>query len=155
MTAITESGLKKPHKAILAEVIYYHPRHLEHGRVYKYDKADDIYSLGICLLEIGLWRSLLHWGEVDDWYVIGEDWGLQGPRYMGADGRKDPKACHTRRGHFIKLAKDLLPVTMSSAYAGVVLACLSFREGARKSEFNTTTPFSFIDDVLTPLLSLK
>ena len=46
----------------LWETLYTHPRHLTgYERQYTYEMRDDIFSLGICLLEIALWKSLFTW----------------------------------------------------------------------------------------------
>jgi hypothetical protein len=78
----------------------------------------DIYSLGVCLLELALWHSFVHiengtttpWAELDI------------ARYFG---EKDART----RGFFVKhqlvaLVKDRLPSLVGDRYTDVVLACL-------------------------------
>lgn len=147
----SQSGMDRPYEAIFAEIIYHHPRHLERQRNYQFDKADDIYSLGICLLEIGLWRSLLHWSEEEDWYVVGEDWQLQGTQYEGLDGYNASDAWYRRKGRLISIARDCLPVQMTSAYANLVVSCLKFGDEKRS---NRHADADFIGSVLAKLLSM-
>ncbi|THH05061.1 hypothetical protein EW145_g5071 [Phellinidium pouzarii] len=51
----------------ITQKLYHHPRQPIRspggGRLIAYQMEDDIYSLGICLLEIGLWKSLFSWNE--------------------------------------------------------------------------------------------
>lgn len=148
----SQSGMRKPYEAIFAEVIYHHPRHMGRWRQFEFDQADDIYSLGICLLEIGLWHSLLTWSEKEGWYVVGEDWNLDGPQF---DNMKQ-ETWFDRRFLFMKLARESLPVTMTSTYAAVVLECLEFGEKEKTwTGGNGPVAHDFVEKIMARLLSMR
>lgn len=152
----SESGMEKPYKALFGEIIYLHPRHLGNERNYEFDRADDIYSLGICLLEIGLWRSLLHWGHKEKWYVIGDDWDLMAPKYYDENFMNRDDAWFMRKAEFVRLAREVLPVSMSSTYAEVVLSCLNFREKENNwVGLEANVPLNFVEEVMAMLISMK
>lgn len=152
----SDSGMAKPYNATFAELIYFHPRHIRTHRDYEFDKSDDIYSLGICLLEIGLWRSLLYWGEKDDWYITREEWGLRDARFYTEDGFNKDNAWYMRKDEFMKVAREALPVSMSSTYAEVVLSCLNFRETENaRVGLEANVPLDFVEEVMSKLISMK
>lgn len=152
----SDSGMEKPYNAIFAEIIYLHPRHIRSYRDYEFDKADDIYSLGLCLLEIGLWRSLLYWGEKDNWYIAREEWDLKAARFYTENGCNKENAWFMRKDEFIRVAREALPVSMSSTYAEVVLSCLTYRdkENARVG-LEANVPLDFVEEVMSKLISMK
>lgn len=148
----SQSGMRKPYEAIFADIIYHHPRHMGRWRQFEFDQADDIYSLGICLLEIGLWHSLLTWSEKEGWYVVGEDWNLDGPQF---DNMKQ-ETWFDRRFLFMKLARESLPVTMTSTYAAVVLECLEFGEKEKTwTGGNGPVAHDFVEKIMARLLSMR
>lgn len=152
----SESGMDKPFKAIFGEIIYHHPRHLRDNRGYEFDRADDIYSLGICLLEIGLWRSLLRWGVSEKWYIISDDWDLMAPKFFDENNMNKEDAWDMRRSEFLKLAREVLPVAMSTTYAQVVLSCLSFREKENdRMGLEANVPLDFVEEVISKLISMN
>lgn len=153
----SDLSIEKPYNAIFADIIYLHPRHIGWYRDYEFDKADDIYSLGICLLKIGLWRSLLYWSEEDDWYITREEWDLRAARFYTEDGFNKENAWFMRKDKFMRVARDALPVSMSSMYAEVVLSCLNFRESenARVGGTEENVPLDFVEEVIAKLNSMK
>lgn len=74
----------------------------------KYTFLHDVYSLGVCLLEIGLWTDLLD----EEWKVLHD-------------------ASPRQRLEMLKTyAEEYLPVEMGTAYRDVVLDCLGGVEGS-------------------------
>lgn len=83
-----------------------------------YCMQHDIYSLGVCLLEIGLWQSFVEYGDdgvaVSPTPALGltlEEVKLKSPRSL--------------KGHLVSLAKDFLAPKMGMIYAEIVLNCLT------------------------------
>ncbi|KAJ5607492.1 hypothetical protein N7537_004111 [Penicillium hordei] len=74
----------------------------------------DIYSLGVCLLEIGLWDSLV---------------SSEGDANISLAGVNcDPSAFNRHsslKDHFMTLAKEQLPIRMGDMYTQVVVNCLT------------------------------
>ncbi|OQE43571.1 hypothetical protein PENCOP_c003G04896 [Penicillium coprophilum] len=89
----------------------------------------DIYSLGVCLLEIALWQSFVQINEVSSspW----PDLGIQ-----NAISDKD-----ARRGGFaikkqlLALAKDRLPCLVGDRYTDIVIACLCCLDESKDNIF--------------------
>lgn len=85
-----------------------------------YIMQHDIYSLGVCLLEIGLWHSFVQQDSNDSQLHPWSDLGIQ-----DAISHKDP-----RHGGFlikdklVDITKDRLPSLVGDIYTRLVLACL-------------------------------
>lgn len=144
------SGLDPYYDAIIGDLIYHHPRHVTEKRVIKYTSQDDLYSLGICLLEVGLWSSLLRLDE-NSVQVVDEPWEV------GNDEEKFPTASkpwHIRRLVLIRMANTRLREEMGSMYADAVLTCLEFRERYEQSVAGKPKP-NFITDVITKLYQIN
>lgn len=82
----------------------------------------DIYSLGVCLLEIGLWQSFFAYGPQDGTPILTELPGLE------------PGIAADQVGHFVQmrakdsllqLAQTHLPRLMGTRYAEIVTICLT------------------------------
>lgn len=107
----------------------------------------DIYSLGVCLLEIGLWRSFVvsnsRNGEAT--YSPGPD--LPIAHLLGTTAQ-------TRKGWQIKdmllqLAQEKLPTLTGQFYTSVVLTCLnSWETTAQQSLFDVKEKFQSQDGTL-------
>ncbi|KAJ9354379.1 hypothetical protein DTO027B9_4722 [Paecilomyces variotii] len=88
--------------------IYQHPDRQGNDIREDYYMQHDIYSLGVCLLEIGLWGSLVN-----------------------PDGTRNTSLIPTEpnglllQNHFLSLAKQQLPLSMGDKYTEVVVNCLS------------------------------
>jgi len=85
---------------------------------------DDIYSLGVCLFEIGLWRSMFKWDRSIPDYTIDESFldlsDKAGERkLMGSEERASDKI-----RVLIEATERMIPRTMGDAFANVVVACL-------------------------------
>ncbi|KAF2201711.1 hypothetical protein GQ43DRAFT_480477 [Delitschia confertaspora ATCC 74209] len=88
--------------------IYRHPKRQGLHPQERYTMNHDIYSLGVVLLEIGLWRPLLSTGLAKLKNSSDED-----------------IAAGKVKAYLKKIAVERLPVTMGSKYCGVVLFCLN------------------------------
>ncbi|KAI0858707.1 hypothetical protein F4860DRAFT_288491 [Xylaria cubensis] len=107
--------------------MYQHPdRQAQPGSVVesKYNIGHDIYSLGVCFLEIGLWDSFVvnNGGELGLSPVLSEAkdrWKYENPAWRSmSDSQIEQKA-------FISLAGDRLAYEMGEVYSKLVLKCLS------------------------------
>lgn len=85
----------------------------------KYVMQHDVYSLGVCLLEIGLWASFVqHDGETTPGEALGltvEDFGKI---------QETGKPSSLIKDHLVKLAQSKLPMKMGDRYTAVVVTCL-------------------------------
>jgi hypothetical protein len=79
----------------------------------------EIYSLGVCLLEIGLWQSLTVF-EDDEEVPSHELEGLI--RISKARGLADPWVC---KESLVQIAHRKLPSRMGDKYTAVVVNCLT------------------------------
>ena len=117
---------------------YQHPSYLQGGGTVRYRAEFDIYSLGLVLLEIGLWRSL-------------------------ADIRKQGNVKNDReklRKNILKYCLPRVGQCMGAIYRGVVEACLegvlSNPDSSSSSEGNAMEfQFKFHQAVVEPLASCK
>jgi hypothetical protein len=111
--------------------LYQHPkRQLGAGLVAesKYNIGHDIYSLGVCLLEIGLWTSFLTYNGnspfLSSMFREQKDiWKTQHANRLAtlSDAEIEQQT-------FIMLAGDLLAYEMGETYSKMVLKCLSCLE---------------------------
>lgn len=92
------------------ENMYQHPERQGIDPSTDHRMQHDIYSLGLCLLEIGLWESFVA-GDSLSPILLSE---LSSPAYIKA--------------HFTALAKKRLPSAMGEKYTGVVVNCLTCME---------------------------
>ncbi|KAJ5549397.1 hypothetical protein N7513_006631 [Penicillium frequentans] len=121
---------------IWSENIYQHPDRQGTSPDTDYVMQHDIYSLGVCLLEIGLWES----------FVSSE--GQANISLSGFD--RDPSAFNRNsmlKEHFTALAKAQLPIRMGERYAEVVINCLSCMDETNE-DFGDATDFEDDDGIL-------
>lgn len=127
--------------------IYRHPSRQGSRPQLRYVMQHDIYSLGVCLLEIGLWRSFVvsYPSNGDVTYAPGPD--LPIAHLLGMTDQ-------TRKGWQIKdmlvqLAQGKLPALMGQIYTSIVLTCLnSWESNAEESLFGTKDEFHNEDGIL-------
>ncbi|KAJ6079150.1 hypothetical protein N7467_008903 [Penicillium canescens] len=119
-----------------SENIYQHPDRQGSNPDADYVMQHDIYSLGVCLLEIGLWESLV---------------SSEGHANTLLAGFKcDPSAFIADRSlkdHFTTLAKEQLPIRMGEMYTQVVVNCLSCMDEMNE-EFGNESEFEDADGIL-------
>lgn len=113
------SGLPMPYfEAGFDASIYRHPKHDAEKRTEKLQMRDDVYSLGVCLLEIALWESLASTRHDSSGQMSAPMRDIQ---KMSKDSRKVGGEL-TR--HLVDIAKKWVPVTMGSVFTDIVVTCL-------------------------------
>ncbi|KAL9622127.1 MAG: hypothetical protein Q9160_003470 [Pyrenula sp. 1 TL-2023] len=139
------------------EDLYRHPQRQGSDRKEYYVMQHDIYSLGVCLMEIGLWRSFVKYDEnnktpMPSQYVM---------PVLGNPETVDPAKIKT---HLLSLAQTKLPRQMGNKYASIVETCLCCLDehGASfgdKSEFQDddgiVVGVRYIEKVLRPTRSIS
>jgi hypothetical protein len=97
--------------------IYRHPERQGSHPKERYNMQHDIYSLGVCLLEIGLWSSFVSYGEQEVVLGPGAALGIskEALRRCGSSQIKE---------HLVGLARSRLPSMLGEMYTEVVLSCL-------------------------------
>ena len=101
--------------------LYRHPRRQGLLPEEEYVMQHDVYSLGVCLLEIGLWTSFVYWNEKTGLPTPGLALDLAENLSM-KDQRK--KAFEIKRC-LVDIASSRLPSKMGNQYAKLVLFCLT------------------------------
>lgn len=116
--------------------LYRHPDRQGMQPESNYVMQHDIYSLGVCLLEIGLWETFI---------VYGEDLTTT-PSFLITSG----DAINTSfilKDKFVSLAKKTLPSRMGNLYAQVVMNCLTCLDPDNE-DFGDETQFEDRDGIL-------
>lgn len=100
--------------------LYRHPNRqgLRHEECYK--MQHDIYSLGVCLLEIGLWSSFTFWNEETGCFEPGPELHIS-ELLAGKDQRKKSNGI---KAILLDMAMKQLPSAMGPVYAEIAVACL-------------------------------
>ncbi|EJC99795.1 uncharacterized protein FOMMEDRAFT_160236 [Fomitiporia mediterranea MF3/22] len=175
--ARTEDGpsqLRSYRGAMLFESLYQHPRHVTSTTRQKYEMRDDIYSLGVCLLEVGIWKSLFKWdtGAGESGGFVGDEGvlALQGDRFnkriqeLGLSTDQDKS--WARRDALVMFARSELAVSMGETFRNVVVDCLLFGSGGTTYEERLGKTYGtkdvvvknqsvmFVEDVLERLRAL-
>jgi hypothetical protein len=79
----------------------------------------DIYSLGVCLLEIGLWSSFVKYGNPNQGPTRSQAYDLR------AESFNDIGRPELVKSYLLSLATNQLPQKMGTKYARVVESCLT------------------------------
>lgn len=123
-----------------------------------YQMQHDIYSLGVCLLELGLWHC----------FVLQIDPPMTGPLLEISTeltlNNKRRAALDTKR-KFITLATEKLPELMGLTYTEVVISCLTCLDSKATNKFASDDAdlidqdgilvgFAFIEQIFRKLLSI-
>jgi hypothetical protein len=95
--------------------LYHHPRRQGETPQDSYIMQHDIYSLGVCLLEIGLWTSLVSYEEQ---ICPSKALGLR----TDSPELYDPDLI---KNHLVSIARKKLPMVMGTRYTEVVETCLT------------------------------
>jgi hypothetical protein len=95
--------------------IYRHPKRQGIKPEDEYIMQHDIYSLGVCLLEIGLWTS----------FVATAEQRLDSSKYTTMIERMRAGIAGEIKNIFIDMALENLPFAMGRVYTEVVLSCLT------------------------------
>ncbi|CAI7619084.1 hypothetical protein PCG10_002769 [Penicillium crustosum] len=122
--------------SIWSENIYQHPDRQGSNPCVDYVMQHDIYSLGVCLLEIGLWDSLVS-SEGD------ANGSLAGVNCDPSTFNRDSSL----KDHFMTLAKKQLPIRMGEMYTQVVVNCLTCMDETNE-DFGDESEFEDGDGIL-------
>lgn len=116
---------------ILHTMLYKHPKHWVEDREEAYEMRDDIYSLGVCLLEIALWKSFFHF-DLGSTSIKNDEQGmiLVQPRDTGEEfnGDLDNVGKEWKRKNqelLLNIANNRIPSAMGDIFRDVVVNCLS------------------------------
>ena len=131
------------------EDLYRHPKRQGMHVEERYNMGHDIYSLGVCLLEIGLWDLLVRKRSADGQPQVSRLFRS----VAGVDGYSDPEAVlRAKLGRptevkniLLKLAKECLPQRMGLKYYRLVVACLTGLD--QPSGFGAEVDFAKMDIV--------
>jgi hypothetical protein len=122
--------------------LYRHPRRQGLRPEEDYTMQHDIYSLGVCLLEIGLWESfVLYHNE-------GTDPSPSTALSILNDAEKDEiKKAFLVKDALVDLAKQRLPSRMGDKYTEIVVTCLTCLDESN-TDFGDNSEFEDADGVL-------
>lgn len=101
---------------------YRHPQRQGLHPDQDYMMQHDIYSLGVCLLEIGLWESFLDYQNDETKEHANPSPVLTHPTLRENADFRHPSAI---KNSLVALARDALPLKMGEKYAEVVVTCLT------------------------------
>ncbi|KAL8757720.1 MAG: hypothetical protein Q9199_002007 [Rusavskia elegans] len=139
--------------------IYRHPSRQGIRPEKDYIMQHDIYSLGVCLLEIGLWRSFFGWEDGSDnpvpneEYISNKSLGIKDPR----------KRAHELKRALIGHAEQRLPGAMGQVYTSTVIACLTCLDPGNtnfgdhedlREETGILVGLRFVEKILMQLLAI-
>lgn len=140
--------------------LYRHPQRQGAFVQERYMMQHDIYSLGVCLLEIGLWRSFV-------WYPVDSSNAAPVPALpLGLSiCDRDFETIHSStllqiKEHLVVLAKKELPPRFGDIYTDIVLACLTCLDAGNETfgseqelrdEDGIIVGVRFIEKILTRL----
>ena len=120
--------------------LYFPPSFDSYGPSDRHGATDDLYALGVTLLEIGLWQSFLK--RQDETYVVDED-------IFSAEDRATPQNMHAK---FMQLAEKRLPCTVGFEYSQIVIDFLKSTQAIHYDR--TTTAHKFEEEIEKRMRSL-
>lgn len=120
--------------------IYRSPRRYGKSPADAYVMQHDIFSLGVCLLEIGLWKSFVEYSEANLSKMPSKALHLKSLH---------PEIHHLMgiKSRFLALAEEHLPQSMGAKYTEVVKTCLTCLD-ENNGDFGDELEFSDKEDVL-------
>ena len=134
--------------------IYRHPSRQGNDPEREYVMQHDIYSLGVCLLEIGLWKSFVQRNESQGGFLTHAE--LDIGQYLALSDTH-MKAFGTKK-RFMSIAEKQLPIYAGDKLTRIVskcLGCLDEPESWNESEYNGSKDINvgvqFIENVLLQL----
>jgi hypothetical protein len=101
--------------------LYRHPKRQGLHPEEEYTMQHDIYSVGVCLLEIGLWTSFVCYSEDPKFITPSPDLPIDG--YIGC--RDQLRAATLIKDILGREALTRLPAVMGQIYSDVVISCLT------------------------------
>ncbi|KAL0937139.1 het-s domain protein [Colletotrichum truncatum] len=104
--------------------LYRHPTRQGIQAQESYIMQHDVYSLGVCLLELGLWESFVNFQlEADGSTIPGPKLGLTPSDFDFQPGNVAQTL--KIKEHLVELARNRLPPKMGDIYTSVVVTCLT------------------------------
>jgi hypothetical protein len=103
----------------------------------------DIYSLGVCLLEIGLWDSFVLPDAENGCPTLAPTLDLS--KYPPTTRQREK--AYMLKGELVRMAKQRLPNKMGSKYTEVVVSCLMCLDGG-DNDFGHESEFLDEDGIL-------
>ncbi|KAK2597905.1 hypothetical protein N8I77_012658 [Diaporthe amygdali] len=107
--------------------LYRHPSRQGIDPTYNYTMQHDIYSLGVCLLEIGLWKSFIDYSLPSKRIGALVSDALQSPSGVN-DQQLNLRLSVEGKERLVCLAREKLPQFMGTKYSEVTIACLTFMD---------------------------
>jgi hypothetical protein len=102
--------------------LYRHPRRQGLKPEDAYVMQHDIYSLGVCLLEIGLWNTFVA-------YPFSDSGGVAVPSpvlsTLGSIDAEPIEKAITLKNTLVQIARKRLPTSMGDRYSAIVVSCLT------------------------------
>lgn len=120
--------------------LYRHPRRQGEIPEEKYIMQHDIYSLGVCMLELGLWQSFVDYNSADPNPCPSSALGLS----IGSPEFHDPSLL---KDHLLSMARSVLPRRMGTKYTQVVETCLTCLD-PDNTDFGGEEEFQDADGIL-------
>lgn len=121
--------------------IYRHPSRQGEYPEQAYSMQHDIYSLGVCLLEIALWKS----------FVLLDAYGQNALKSKESEQVfKDTKGPFEVKERLINMAQEMIPTRLGNRYAEVTISCLKCLDedsAELLAEDNTPVGVSYIEKV--------
>lgn len=105
--------------------LYRHPSRQGINPDLNYTMQHDVYSLGVCLLEIGLWRTFVDYTISSNGATPQVSDTLQ-PSSGTSDEKLTQGLVADTKERLVSLARDELPQYMGNKYSEVTLTCLNF-----------------------------
>lgn len=121
--------------------LYRHPQRQGLKLQDPYIMQHDIYSIGVCLLEIGLWSSFVEYVGPNSDPVISQSYNFD---TGAADDTSYPELVKKK---LFDLARDKLPEKMGSKYSKIVETCLTCSDEGNE-DFGDESEFQDADGVL-------
>ncbi|KAL8969277.1 MAG: hypothetical protein Q9183_002075 [Haloplaca sp. 2 TL-2023] len=113
-----------------------------------YVMQHDVYSLGVCLLEIGIWQSLVIPGEpARPGKLLRIDEQLRMSNQL--------KAAKEIKSILIAMAKSLLPSLMGLSYTDIVLSCLTCLDADTENLFANEKDLYDEDGILVSVVFIE
>lgn len=102
--------------------LYRHPARQGTRPEREFVMQHDIYSLGVCLLEIGLWQSFVHYGDQNDIRKISDEFKA----HCHAPAEQLARfLLVSAKDRFVELARSRLRERMGDNYSRIVETCLT------------------------------
>lgn len=135
-----EGGTLRSGDTLWEKNIYRHPRRQGLKPQDDYMMQHDIYSLGVCLLELGLWESFVVYEGNN---LVSSPSVLLGFSNSGLESLQPSLT----KDHLLSMTRELLPRHMGTIYSEVVETCLTCLDGDTAG-FGNEQEFVDIDGVL-------